>query len=166
MRRSYPSRPEAFQCSVDGEGVPKISDFGLASRSTSGQTGADAERDNPGLSELHVPEQAIGEECEHRAESVDVYAPGAILYEMLTGRPPFLAASVIETLEAVRQSEPVPPRQLQSCTSARPGDDLFEMPGESRRDAAYASARALADDLDRFAQGRPILARPASAWKD
>src|SRR5262249_7975896 len=85
-----------------------------------------------------------------------------ILYEMLTGRPPFLSATVIETLEAVRQAEPVRPRQLQG---AIPRDleticlkCLAKVPG--RR---YPSAAALADDVDRFLEGRPLLARTASA---
>jgi hypothetical protein len=108
-----------------------------------------------------APEQALGKK-EEIGPAVDIYALGAILYEMVTGRPPFLAATVIETLEAVRQAEPVRPRQLQG---ALPRDleticlkCLAKLPG--RR---YASAAALADDLDRFLEGRPILARPTSA---
>jgi serine/threonine protein kinase len=94
--------------------------------------------------------------------TVDIYTLGAILYEMLTGRPPFLAASHIETLELVRTADPVPTRQLQlglprdveticlRCLSKDP----------SRR---YATSVALAEDLDRFLDGRPIMARPVSA---
>ncbi len=116
---------------LTAEGVPKISDFGLARQidagTDSGQTRSGIILGSPSYM---APEQTIGKHSVV-GPAVDVYALGAILYEMLTGRPPFLAASVIETLEAVRQSEPVPPRQLQSVAAARPGDDLSEMPGES-----------------------------------
>ena len=143
-------------------GVPKISDFGLAKQidvaADSGQTQSGTILGSPSYM---APEQAIGKNSVI-GPAVDVYALGAILYEMLTGRPPFLAASVIETLEAVRQAEALPPRQLQS---ALPRDleticlkCLAKAPG--RR---YLSAEALAQDVDRFLEGRPILARPASA---
>ena len=144
------------------EGIPKISDFGLARQidagADSGQTRSGVILGSPSYM---APEQAIGKNSAV-GPAVDVYALGAILYEIVTGRPPFLGASVIETLEAVRQLDPVPPRQLQS---ALPRDleticlkCLAKSPG--RR---YLSAAALAEDLDRFARGQPILARPASA---
>jgi len=144
------------------ERVPKISDFGLAKQ-------IDVEMDSRqtrsgtilGSPSYMAPEQVVGEKSAI-SPAVDVYALGAILYEILTGRPPFLEASVLETLEAVRHAEPVLPRQLHS---ALPRDleticlkCLAKVPG--RR---YPSAGALADDLDRFVEGRPILARPARA---
>ncbi len=143
-------------------GIPKISDFGLAKQldleTESGLTQSGLILGSPSYM---APEQALGKK-EEIGPAVDIYALGAILYEMVTGRPPFLAASVIETLEAVGQADPVRPRQLQG---ALPRDleticlkCLAKVPG--RR---YPSAGALADDLDRFLDGRPILARPASA---
>jgi tetratricopeptide (TPR) repeat protein len=146
---------------LSAQGTPKISDFGLAKHieeagpSAGTQSGAIL-----GSPSYMAPEQAMG-----RARDVgpraDIYALGAILYEMLTGRPPFLGTSMMETLVQVRSSDPIAPRQL------RPGlprdveticlKCLAKEP--TRR---YDSAADLAADLGRFLEGRPILARPAS----
>jgi tRNA A-37 threonylcarbamoyl transferase component Bud32 len=141
--------------------TPKISDFGLAKQSDvdreSNQTVSGTILGSPSYM---APEQTLGKRGTV-GPSADIYALGAILYEMLTGRPPFLAASTLETLEQVRTADPVPPRQLQpglprdveticlKCLSKDP----------ARR---YATAAALADDLGRFREGRPIVARPVS----
>jgi len=153
------------------DSTPKIADFGLAK-----QFGR--EPDEPGLAYrtesgailgtpgYMAPEQVHGSKAVGPA--ADVYALGAILYECLTGRPPFRAATVWETLEQIRSQEPAPVSRLQPKT---PQDlqticqkCLHKEPG--RR---YDSAAALADDLGRFLRGEPIRARPVSLrerlWK-
>ncbi|MCI0461125.1 MAG: serine/threonine-protein kinase, partial [Gemmataceae bacterium] len=138
------------------DGTYKVSDFGLARKvEEAGQTLSGAIVGTPSYM---APEQARGHSKEV-GPAVDVYALGAILYECLTGRPPFKAASPLDTLLQVQRDEPVPPSQLQSRT---PRDleticlkCLLKEPGER-----YASARELAEDLARFRADQPILARP------
>jgi hypothetical protein len=114
-----------------------------------------------------APEQAAGRTSEIGPRT-DVYALGAILYEMLTGQPPFRGATTLETLDQLRTQEPVPPSRLQP---ALPLDlqticlrCLQKLPGQR-----YSTALALADDLRRFLDGRPIQARPVGrlerAWR-
>jgi WD40 repeat protein len=140
------------------DGTPKLSDFGLAKLLVGGssltQTGAIV-----GTPSYMSPEQASGTSRDV-GPTVDVYALGTILYELLTGRPPFMAATPLETLALVAHADPVAPRQLQPSV---PRDleticvkCLRKEPG--RR---YASAADLADDLKRFLNNEPILARPA-----
>jgi eukaryotic-like serine/threonine-protein kinase len=144
--------------------TPKIVDFGLAKRldEEDGQTQTGQVMGSPSFM---APEQAQGREIGPLA---DVYSLGAILYEMLTGRPPFKGASAMETLFQVVNEEPVPPTRL------RPGLSrdletiaLKSLSKEPRR--RYHSAEALADDLERYLASTPILARPIGlrerAWK-
>jgi formylglycine-generating enzyme required for sulfatase activity/tRNA A-37 threonylcarbamoyl transferase component Bud32 len=138
------------------DGTPKVTDFGLARRvGQSGQTRTGAVMGTPSYM---APEQAAGKGKE-AGPAADVYALGTILYELLTGRPPFRAATDVDTLMAVVCDEPLAVRRLQPRT---PRDleticqkCLFKDP--QRR---YASAAALAEDLRRFAAGEAILARP------
>jgi formylglycine-generating enzyme required for sulfatase activity len=145
-----------------GEGTLKITDFGLAKKldAASGQTATGAILGTPSYM---APEQAGGKSKEV-GPAADVYALGAILYECLTGRPPFKAAMALDTLLLVLGEEPVAVRQLQPkvpldletiCLKC-----LHKEP--ARR---YASAAALAEDLRRFLTGEPIAARPAGWWE-
>jgi WD40 repeat protein len=136
---------------------PKIADFGLVKRldADSGLTHTGAVMGTPSYM---PPEQALGQR--DLGPRVDIYSLGAILYECLTGRAPFLAATVLETIEQVRSQEPVAPRTL---NPAIPRDLETICLKCLRKEPAqrYLTARELALDLRRFLDGEPILARPA-----
>lgn len=151
---------------VDRDGQPYITDFGLAK-----QTATDSGLTNTGqilgTPSFMPPEQAAGTSGAIGPHS-DVYSLGATFYCLLTGRPPFQSAEVVDTLMQVLQDEPVPPRSLNANI---PADletiCLKAMAKEASR--RYASAADLAADLGRFEAGLPILARPTSvrekAWR-
>lgn len=144
---------------IDGDDQPLVTDFGLAKRVAGGAslTGTGAILGTPSYMS---PEQAAGMTNDITPAS-DVYSLGAILYELLTGRPPFLAASSVETLLLVRSEEPVRPRLLnpqidadleficRKCLEKRPGH-------------RYPNAAKLADDLEAFLQGEPVSARSSN----
>jgi WD40 repeat protein/tRNA A-37 threonylcarbamoyl transferase component Bud32 len=150
---------------LDENGQPHVTDFGLAKRfqddSSLTQSGVIM-----GTPSYMAPEQASG----HRGDvttATDVYGLGAVLYALLTGRPPFLGETVLETIDQVRQRRPDPP----SHVNPRVGRDLETIclkcleKDPKRR---YASAEALASDLRHWVNGEPIAARPvnstARAW--
>ncbi len=135
--------------------VPKISDFGLAKH-----VGGDEHLRHGtivGTPSYMAPEQAGG--AGNVGPAADVYALGAILYEMLTGRPPFRATSGPETAHQVLTQEPVPPTQLQPKVP-RDLETICLTCLHKDPAARYASAEALADDLRRFLAHEPILALP------
>jgi serine/threonine-protein kinase len=141
------------------DGTPRVTDFGLAKQERPDLTSSGAVLGTPSYM---APEQAAGD-SRIVGPAADVYALGAILYECLTGRPPFRAATVLETLDQVRAQEPVPPRQLQPKVP-RDVETICLKCLAKQPEQRYASAAALADDLQRFLQGAPVLACPPSAW--
>ncbi len=144
---------------VDAAGQPRVTDFGLAKRveADSVVTAAGAILGTPSFM---PPEQAAG-----RSEAIgplaDVYALGSTLYCLVTGRPPFQAAHVAETLRQVIDQEPVSPRQLNASVD-RDLETICLKCLQKEPAQRYGSAEALADDLERYLQGRPIQARPIS----
>jgi formylglycine-generating enzyme required for sulfatase activity len=138
------------------ECVPKIADFGLARRlDTSGQTRTGAILGTPSYM---APEQAEGQ-GKQAGPPADVWALGAILYELLTGRPPFRAATDLDTLMQVVSQEPVPVRRLQPNVP-RDIETVCHKCLEKDPKRRYPSAEALAEDLRRFGVGEPVSARP------
>jgi len=144
------------------ECVPKITDFGLAKLLVGGashtQTG-----DVFGTPSYMAPEQAAGR-GKDAGPATDVYALGAILYELLTGRPPFRGATPVDTLLQVMAGDPVAPRRLQPGVPRDLETVCLECLHEEPRQR-YASALALADDLRRFLDGQPVRARPVGTWE-
>jgi WD40 repeat protein/serine/threonine protein kinase len=154
-----PAKPQAADM------VPKITDFGLAKRQgaeSRTQTGAVL-----GTPSYMAPEQAGGK-TSNIGPACDIYALGAILYECLTGRPPFKAATPLDTVLQVVSEEPVPPSRLQPGVP-RDLETICLKCLEKEPARRYASAALLADDLRAFAEDRPIAARPVGplqqAWR-
>ena len=141
------------------DGALKITDFGLAKR-LEGDSKQTRDGSIMGTPSYMAPEQARGD-TPHIGPAADQNALGSILYEMLTGRPPFQGATPLDTLDQVRTQEPVPPTRLQPNIPA----DLERICLKCLQkevDKRYADCQSLADDLHRYLRGEPILARPVS----
>jgi serine/threonine protein kinase/tetratricopeptide (TPR) repeat protein len=143
---------------LDDSGRLKIADFGLAKRLEveSGQTQSGQIIGTPSYM---APEQARGH-VRAIGPAADVYALGAILYEMLTGRPPFKGPTPLETVRQVTHDDPVPPSRLQSRVSADLETICLKCLAKEPH-SRYTSAADLAEDLDRYLDGQPIRARRA-----
>jgi serine/threonine protein kinase len=147
---------------LTADGIPKITDFGLAKRLDGGtsttKTGAVL-----GTPDYMSPEQADGRSREV-GPLADVYSLGAILYDLLTGQPPFHDEAMVKVLDAVRFKKPKPPRE---CNPQTPADLEAICLKCLEKDPArrYASAGELADDLTRFLNNEPVRATPQKIWK-
>lgn len=150
-------RPQSVACVA-----PKITDFGLAKDLDcgAGQTHTGMVMGTPSYM---APEQAQGKNSEIGPHT-DLYALGAVLYELLTGRPPFLAGSPLDTLRQVIDQDPVSPKQIQPGVP-RDLETICLKCLNKEPHRRYNSAAELADDLVRFQRNEPILARPVH-WSE
>ncbi|MBL4849880.1 MAG: serine/threonine protein kinase [Planctomycetes bacterium] len=142
---------------LDGEGLPHLTDFGLAREI------ADTERLTAsgailGTPSYMAPEQASGSLGQH-GPPCDIYGLGGLLYRSLVGRPPFVAPSLKVLIKRILFDEPTPPRKLDPSVAVDLETIALRCLNKepARR---YPDANALAEDLGRFVEGRPILARP------
>ncbi len=135
----------------------KIADFGLAKVFRDGPSSQTQSCAVLGTPSYMPPERAAGDSTAATKQG-DVYSLGAILYELLTGRPPFLGATVLDTLSMIRDREPVALQSLQPHTPRDLATICLKCLAKTP-EARYESAQELADDLDRFLAGEPIRAR-------
>ncbi len=147
---------------LDCQGRPRVTDFGLAKRVDSGSD-LTATGQVLGTPSYMPPEQAAGQ-INAVGPAADIYALGALLYTLLATRPPFQAATSFETLQQVIDQEPVALRQLNAAVP-RDLETIVLKCLEKSVPRRYSTAQALTDDLRRYLDGRPILARPVGRWE-
>jgi eukaryotic-like serine/threonine-protein kinase len=153
---------------IDSKGRPRVTDFGLAKRVEAPGTPSRGKELTAtgqvlGTPSYMSPEQAAGR-IDAAGPAADIYSLGALLYTTLAGRPPFQAATALETLQQVLDQEPVALRQLNAAVP-RDLETIVLKCLEKSVPRRYASAQALAEDLGRYLEGRPILARPVGQWE-
>ena len=141
---------------LDPNGNPRVTDFGLAKK-IQGDSGLTGSGQIMGTPSYMPPEQAGGKRGEV-GPAADVYALGATLYALVTGRPPFQAATPMDTVIQVISDEPVPPRRL-NASIPRDLETICLKCLMKESGKRYPSAAALADDLGRYLAGEPIVAR-------
>jgi tetratricopeptide (TPR) repeat protein len=146
---------------LTADGTPKITDFGLA-KILHAETGHARSETWFGTPSYMAPEQIEG--SAGVSAPCDVYALGAILYELLTGRAPFQGATPLSTLEQVRTQEPVAPRQLRRSVPADLEAICLKCL-EKQPAKRYATAEALVEDLHRFREGQAVKARVVAGWR-
>lgn len=154
-------KPQNILRTADGH--PRVTDFGLAKRQA-GDSGLTQTGQILGTPSYMPPEQAAGK-MDQVGPLSDVYSLGATLYCLLTGRPPFQAASPVETLKQVLEQEPVSPRALNSAVHRELESICLKALRKSPK-LRYASAREFSDDLERFLIGQPVLAQPAGIVRE
>jgi len=151
---------------LDKAGQPRITDFGLAKR-LDVASGLTATGEVMGTPSYMPAEQAAGRISEIGPLS-DVYSLGAILYHLLTGRPPFEGATVVDTIRQVSEQDPIPPRQLNSAVE-RDLESICMRCLQKKMSRRYQSAVELEEDLERYLEGETVQARPISrrerAWR-
>jgi len=147
---------------IDTEGRPRVTDFGLA-KSLLDDSGRTATGQVLGTPSFMPPEQAAGR-LDSVGPAADVYSLGAVLYTLVAGRPPFQAASSVETLRQVLENDPPSPKSLNPVIPNDLETIVLKCLGKSIPER-YPTAQDMGDDLQRFLDGRPILARPTGRWE-
>lgn len=149
---------------IDENDQPRVTDFGLAKRLSDSQPSTnDPQLTQTGQvlgSPSFIPPEQAGGRKEQIGPASDVYSLGAILYQMLTARPPFVAETLTQTLRMVAEQEPVAPRLLNAGVP-RDLETICLKCLEKDPQRRYGTAQALADELGRFLCHEPIQARPA-----